>query len=253
MNSLRLPFLIVLLIGCAITAGVSAAANPPVSTGWRLTQKHSANGRQNIYVFPERLRVENVDLGYCLIADAQTGKVWVFNDSRKISCSVNWDKFEHSFAKFMSVGGENIAKLKWSRAKDPKKTAIFGLATHCFKAHDDKLYFRGGGGGFVSGGSRVINVEHTMYLADKIKTSPKLIKVFSEMQTVPVLDAVPLKETSFYAEHNKLKTYLDTLAVKEIGDDKKLWTLPKYQQMPKVADVVNVTDKGFLEDIMGKP
>ncbi len=253
MNSFRLRLLFVFLTGCSITAGVCGTATPPVSTGWLLTQKHNANGNQRVYVFPQHLRVENLDLGHTVIADAQTGKVWIFNDTRKISCCVNWDKFEHSFSKFMSVGGENLAKLKWTRTKDPKNTVLAGLPTNCFKAFDEKLYFKGGGGGFVAGGSRMINVEHTLFLASKIKTSPKLIKVFSEIQTGPTLDGIPLKQTSFFAQHNKLKTFLDTLTAKEISNDKKFWTIPKYKEVPTIADVANVTDKGFIEDLIGKP
>lgn len=236
-----------------MTAGVSAAANPPVSKGWLLTQRHSANGIQQIYIFPQRLRVENKDLGNCLIADAQSGKVWVFNDTRKIICCVNWDQFQHTFSKMMSVSGESIAKLKWSKAKDQKKIVLAGLATNCYKAYDEKLYFKGGRAGYVSGDSRMIDVEHTMYVASKIRISPKLLKVLSEMQTAPALDGVPLKQSSFFTQHKKLRVFLDTLAAKEIGDDKKFWTVPKYKQMPTVADVANVTDRSFLEDIIGKP
>jgi hypothetical protein len=244
--------LIAFVVACGISANNSVAA-APTGKGWQLTQKHSANGTQRIFVFPQHLRIENLDLGNTVIADGDTGKVWIFNDTRKISCCVNWDKFEHSFSKFMSVGGENVGKLKWTKTKDPKKTVIAGLDTSCYKAFDEKLYFKGGGGGFVAGGSRMINVEHTLYLASKIKTSPKLIKVLSEMQTGPTLDGIPLKQTSFFAQHNKLKVFLDTLTAKEISDDKKFWTIPKYKVVPTIADVANVTDKGFIEDLIGKP
>jgi hypothetical protein len=253
LNGLWTRTLIAFTVSCSISAGNSTAASAQTGVkGWLLTQNHSANGTQHVYVFPMRLRIENIDLGNTVIADAQTGRVWVFNDSRKILCSVTWDRFEHSFSKIMSVGGESIAKLKWAKASDPKKTVIAGLSTNCYKAYDEKLYFKGGGGGFVSGGSRMIDVEHTMYLASKIKTSPRLVKVFSEMQTAPTLDGVPLKQTSFFRQHSKLKVFLDTLAAKEVGDDKKFWTIPKYKQVPTVADVTNVTDRGFLEDVMGK-
>ncbi len=243
--------LIAFAVGCGISANVGAEAAPAFK-GWLLTQKHSANGNQRIYVFPERLRIENIDLGNTLIADSQTGKVWVFNDTRKILCCDRWDRFEHSFSKMMSVGGESIAKLKWSKAKNPSNTLVAGLATNCYKAYDEKLYFKGGGGGYVSGDSRMIDVEHTMYLANKIRTSPKLVKVLSEMQTAPILDGVPLKQTSYFTQHKKLRVFLDTRDAKEIGDDKKFWAIPKYKLVPTVADVANVTDRGFLEDVMGK-
>lgn len=253
MKSLSSLLLIVFIADCGICAQQTAVAAPASVKGWLLTQRHSANGIQKIYVFPERLRVENRDLGHNLIADAKTGKVWVFNDTRKISCCVNWDRFQHSFSKMMSVGGEDISKLKWTRAKDPKKTVVAGLATNCYKAYDEKLYFKKGTGGFVAGSSRMIDVEYTLYVASKIKTSPRLVKVFSEMQTAPTLDGLPLKQTSLFTQHNKLRGFLDTLAAKEISDDKKFWAVPKYKQVPTVADVANVTDRGFLEDVMGKP
>lgn len=227
-------------------------AAPAHVKGWLLTQRHSANGIQQIYVFPERLRVENKDLGHTLIADAKTGKVWVFNDTRKISCCVNWDRFEHSFSQMMSVGGENISKLKWSRTKDSKRTAVAGLPTNCYKAYDEKLYFKRGNGSFIAGSGHMIDVEYTLYVASKIKTSPRLVKVFSEMQTAPTLDGLPLKQTSYFRQHNKLRRFLDTLAAKEISDDKKFWAVPKYKVVPTIADVANITDRSFLEDVMGK-
>ena len=252
LNSFSLRLLIVFLISCGFSAD-NAALAAPSATGWLLSQKHTANGRQLVYVFPEKLRVENVKMGYTLVADAPSGKVWIFNDQRRIMCCVPWDKFEHSFSKMMEIGGENISKLKWAKAKDPKNTVSSGLKTHCFKATDEKLYFKGGGGGFVSGGSRMVKVDYTIYVAEKITTSPKLLKVLAEMQTSPVLDGVPLREESFFNDYRKQRVFLETQEAKQIPDDKKLWDIPKYRQVRTVTEVTNMTDQTFIEDILGKP
>ena len=220
--------------------------------GWMLKQKHGANGEQVIYVFPQHLRIENTQLGLTIVGDAQTGKVWLFNDRRKLSCCVNWDKFEHSFAKIMQMGGESLPHLNWSKAKNSKGPTIAGLPTTKYVTTDEKLYFGGGGGGFISGGGKKVIIDYTIFVANKIETSPKLLKVLSEMQTTPTLKGVPLQEISFYNDNKKERIFLRTLSAKQIPDDKKLWNIPKYKQVATQNDVASVTDTGFLEDMVGK-
>lgn len=241
---------------CVITTTLNSAfaATTQESKGWLLKQQHTANGQQNVYVFPEHLRIENVDIGHTVIADAKSGKVWLFSDERKVQCCVNWDKFEHTFSKIMQIGGENISKMQWTKAKDSKGPLTAGLETTKYVSSEEKLYFGGGrSGGFISGGGRKIKVDCTLYIADKIKTSPRLIKVFAEMQTTPILGGIPLQEMSFYHSRNKEKVYLKTLSAKQISDDPKLWAIPKYKLVDKPQQVTSVTDSDLIEDMIGKP
>lgn len=252
MNILRRPILTVSLIisVCASPAiAATAEANPK---GWLLNQKHSANGEQKIYVFPQRLRIENTQLGLTIVGDAQTGKVWLFNDRRKLSCCVNWDKFEHNFAQIMQMGGESLPHFKWVKAKNSKGPTVAGLTTTTFISSDEKLYFGGGGGGFIAGGGKKIRVDYTIYIAEKIQTSPRMLKVLAEMQTAPNLGGVPLQEISHYSDNNKERIFLRTRSAEQIPDDKKLWEIPKYKQVATQNDVASVTDAGFLEDMVGK-
>lgn len=241
-----------LLIISAFCLCENAGIAAPTLSGWVLKQKHSANGEQVIYIFPQRLRIENLQLGLTIVGDAQTGKVWLFNNNRKLSCCVNWDKFEHNFAKIMQMGGESLPHFKWTKAKDPKGPVVAGLATTRFVSSDEKLYFGGGGGGFISGGGKKIRVDYTIYAADKIQTSPRMHKVLAEMQTTPNLGSVPLEEISHYSDNNKNRTFLRTLSAKQIPDEKKLWEIPNYKQVATQNDVASVTDAGFLEDMVGK-
>jgi len=252
LNIFRLSILIASLIASAFHSPAIAATTEANSKGWLLKQKHCANGEQRVYILPQHLRVENVHLGTTVIADAQTGKVWLFSDERKISCCVNWDKFEHSFSKIMQIGGESLPQLKWNRAKDSKGPVIAGFPTTKYVTSDEKMYFGGGGGGFLSGGGRKVMVDCTIYATNNITTSPKILKVLSEMQTTPVLSGVPLQEISFYRDRKKTKTYLNTLSATQITDDKKFWAIPKYKQVATPNQVTSVTDGGLLEDMVSK-
>lgn len=249
--SLRLPLLTISLIIGGFSAPRVESAPAQISSGWLLRQTHSANGEQRVYVFPEHLRIENLHLGTTVVADARTGKAWVFNDQRKVCCCVNWDKFEHSFAKIMQLGGESLPHLKWTQVKDKKNTVIAGLPTNKFMAVDEKLYFGGGGGGFISGAGKMVLIDYTIYTASKIVTSPKLLKVLADMQTTPVLSGVPLQQMSLY-DKKRERIFLNTREAKQIPEDKKLWLIPKYKQVSTLAQVNSLTDSGLLEDMMGK-
>jgi hypothetical protein len=252
LNILRLPIFSVALIISVYAPSSIAATTDANPKGWLLNQKHTANGEQTIYVFPQRLRIENKHLGLTIVGDAQTGKVWLFNDNRKLSCCVNWNKFEHNFAKIMQMGGESLPHFKWVKPKDPKGPTVAGLTTTKFISSDEKLYFGGGGGGFISGGGKKIRVDYTIYVADKIQTSPRMLKVLAEMQTAPNLGGIPLQEISHYSDTNKKRMFLRTLSAKQIPNDKKLWEIPKYKQVAKQNDVASVTDAGFLEDMVSE-
>lgn len=253
LTNFRPPLLIALLLFCGGSTTRVESTPAQVSSGWLLVQRHKANGDQLVYVFPEKLRVENTSAGNTLIADANTGKVWIFSDSRKVICSVPWDKYEHSFSQIMQMGGENLTKFKWAPAKDPNKTVIATQTTKCYKAMEDKLLFKGGGGGFVSGGTKRVFVTYTLYTSDKIRIAPKLVKVLSQLQTVPTLDGVPLREESRFSDSLKVRAYLNTVSTKQISDDKKYWQIPKYRQVARVSDVTSMTDTVFIEDLLGKP
>lgn len=253
LTNFRPPLLIALLLFCG-SSTTRVESNPAqVSSGWLLVQRHKANGEQLVYVFPEKLRVENTSAGNTLIADGNTGKVWIFSDSRKVICCVPWDKYEHSFSQIMQMGGENLTKFKWGPAKDPNKTVVAHQTTKCYKAMEDKLLFKGGGGGFVSGGTKRVFATYTLYISDKIRIAPKLVKVLSQLQTVPTLDGVPLREESRFSDSLKVRTYLNTISAKQIPDDKKYWQIPKYRQVARVSDVTSMTDTVFIEDLLGKP
>lgn len=118
-------------------------------------------------------------------------------------------------------------------------------------AVDEKLYFGGGGGGFISGPARKVLVDYTIYTASKIVTAPKLLKVLAEMQTTPVLSGVPLQQMSLY-DKKRERIFLNTREAKQISEDKKLWVIPKYKQVSTLAQVTSLTDSGVLEDMMGK-
>lgn len=250
MNGFCRFFLPAFLITSLISTPADAATKASLK-GWMLEQKHAANGHQIIYVFPEKLRVENTDIGNTLIADEQSGKVWVFSDRRKLACCVDWNRFEHSFSKMMQVGGENTSKLSWKLSKEPEKTVVAGLATRAYKASDEKLYFKGGGGGFMSGGSKHVKVSYTSYIAETIPISPRNCKVLAEMQTMAVLGGVPLRGTLH--REGRVRTDLDTISAKQVPNDNKLWAVPKYKLAASVGDVTNVTDEGFIQDLLGKP
>jgi len=253
LNSFRLPLFIVSLIVCSVSAPRAESAPAQASSGWLLAQRHKANGDQLVYVFPEKLRVENTSAGNTLIADANTGNVWIFSDAKKVICTLPWDKYEHSFSQIMQIGGENLTKFKWGPAKDPNKTVIASQTTKCYKAMEDKLLFKGGGVGFVSGGTKRVFATYTLYTSDKIRIAPKLVKVLSQLQTLPTMDGVPLREESRFSDSMKVRAYLNTTSTKQIPDDKKYWQIPKYRQVARVSDVTSVTDTVFIEDLLGKP
>ena len=210
----------------------------------------SAEGRWNTG------RQENPNLGYTVVADADSGNVWTFNDARKMVCCLKWDRFEHNFSNLLDLGGENMARMKWSPAKEKKGPVILGLETETYEAKGDRFTFKGSGGrgGFISGGGKTENIDFTVYTARKIVTNSKLLKVLCQMETIPIMGGVPLRQTSYYPNRNPkiLRVRFDTSAARKISDDKKLWAIPKYKTVVTVTEVASQTDKAFIKDLLGE-
>ncbi len=257
---MALPRVLFVLIALSVAEG--ALLSMPLQAwcqsekGWLLTQTHPANGKQKVFVFPSHLRIENPNLGYTVVADADSGNVWTFNDARKMVCCLKWDRFEHNFSNLLDLGGENMARMKWSPAKEKKGPVILGLETETYEAKGDRFTFKGSGGrgGFISGGGKTENIDFTVYTARKIVTNSKLLKVLCQMETIPIMGGVPLRQTSYYPNRNPkiLRVRFDTSAARKISDDKKLWAIPKYKTVVTVTEVASQTDKAFIKDLLGE-
>ncbi len=73
--------------------------------GWILKQKHITNGRQSLFVSPKKLRIDNMDTGYSMIADAPRGTLTLHNKSKQLRITIPITEFNSKLARaFVYIG-----------------------------------------------------------------------------------------------------------------------------------------------------
>ena len=218
--------------------------------GWKLSQKHIFNGREEVYIFPSLLKVKFVDLGYTLISDNKVGTVSVYSDSKKIRCLLPIDKFHSSISSTLSIASECPAGLSWRpcTVRSPGEPAK--IAGKWYSAVELKNMFKGSPhGGFLAGGRRVEHCTHMLFVTDSIKVAPRLNKIFCEMQGEPDLQALPLNQFCNYLETHDRKSWLKTEVLEPVKLDLLSMKVPDYP-LASQLDVTTPSQSNIFEDLL---
>lgn len=254
-KSKDLPRLKVALV-CAVV-GFVVLSKPAVCAnkgelGWLLEQKHNMNGRQRMFISLTKVRVDNLDLGYSLVADVAHSTVSVFHPKKKLRYSTPLEKFSWRLSKaFLYANAEAPPAAKWKKVASGRTN---DLTSDCFRCSEETTYFRGSkvGGGYLAGSKRKATVTYSVFVTNEIATSSALVKVIDELQGVPpLIPGFPLFMKSYYSDTRTTRIPIETKEVKKQKLADSVWYVPSGYKTAKNISEVTSGDMTFLQDLVG--
>ncbi len=234
------------------SAAADGAENLRDEPGWMIQQKHIMNGRQRLLITPTKLRVDNLELGYSLIADSKLSTISAFNSKRGLRFSMPIEKFRWRLAKaFLYANAEAPEVSMWKKVESVK---IQNTLADCFRCSEETTYFKGSkvGGGFLAGAKRKATITYSLFVTKEIPIAPVLMRVIDELEGVPQFSGVPLFMKSFYGDTRTNRIPFETTEIRRQKFKSSIWTVPNQYKTAKDISEITSGDMGFLQDLVNE-
>lgn len=239
------------LIGIALLV---AWCNPGLGAdsvdGWMLVQEHAVNGKQVLYIAPHSLRIDNMNIGYTVIADSKTQTIDFFNDRRKLRYKAPLKSFNYELVKMVrSMLGDDPTAVQWKKVKDG---SVGNLGVKCYEASDTSTTFSGSrNGGYLAGAKHVATVHFSLSVSKDILTTKEFSRLVAELEGTPDLGGIPIRQFCTFSDSAAVRTNLETTEGKHIAIDTTKWQVPTgYKQANKLSEIMSLEIPG-VEDLLG--
>lgn len=218
--------------------------------GWFVSQKHKMNGRQDLFICPTKIRIDDVDLGYSVIADSNSKALTVINSSKRVRFRQPLDRIVSKIARAsIYINIEIPPTAAWKKCDEPR---VSGPRMACYTCDEKGNEFSGQGrGGYLAGKKRKLNVRHTVWFSEDIQIFKSLSNVIGDMQGSPHLGGVPLRMQSQTSDLEPPVLQFDTLRASRQKISSKQFIIPANFKDAKHISEVTSGDSGLLEELLG--
>lgn len=238
---------VVFAIALSIVNGHVAVAANGVEDGFVISQKHTCNGKQVLYICPNKIRIDNLDPGYSIIADATNGSMWFISTKKQLRFRQPIGKYKSKLAKMSFYANLEIPSVStWQRCYDEQ---ILNLKGTCYCSQDAINRFSGSGGYLVSK-SRKSVLRYSVYVCKAIRVAKSLEVMLNELQGTPQIGGVPLKFITQTGDQRKYK--IETLKVSRQSIAREKWAVPAQYKEAKSEVAVTSGDSSLLEEFVGR-
>jgi hypothetical protein len=228
-------------------------AAPPASLGattqpgWRMEQKSFAAGKVVVYMTPKMLRVDNPELMFTIIANADDGTVNLFNRAKKLRHKVPLKNFHLHMTTVLSFSEGVIlpASVKWKKSPKGK--------LQCYQAKNVETMFRGAkAGGYLAGNKYEKEITYDACFDESLGLTKELCAVLCEVLGMPNLGGVPVSEIKQYG-HGDSRVELETKNIKAAPFGPDWFALPSaYKYADNINDIITRGDGTILDEFLGK-
>lgn len=236
----------------AAYAVIAPSARAQTTEVWMVKQHHIVNGNLVFYISPNALRMDNVDAKYSMIANAKDGMIYFFNDSTHRLYKSPLKHFIYLQQKLIGtfINEKDSALQHWQ--KDPQSVNVGKLRATQFKASGHYTSFvEGQAGGYLKGNKRAVFVSQFIFLSRDIPISKELLHVYCEIQDLPELGGLPLRQLNMVDKRNNVRCVLDTSDAKPMKIPANNFKVPQtYKQTKMVGEVTNEDTTG-AEALLG--
>lgn len=230
----------------------SIAAGPAKIDGWKFSQKHNINGRQNIFICKKAVRIDNLDLGYSMIADATAGTVVLFNSNKKLRHTKRLNEFAHQLARPFMYASSDIPPV--SGWKKNGITSAGNIKAEWYRTEEGTTFFAGNrkSGGFLAGPKREATETHDLLICRETGVAPVLSKFLSEFQCTPDIGGVPFELRTKYSDSKNVRVIFHTVGTSHDKFDSNTWSVPPQCKETSNESSVTSGDGSLLEEIVGQ-
>lgn len=219
-------------------------------SGWVISQKHKMNGRQDLLICPTKIRIDNIDLGYSVIADANSKSVTVFNASKCVRFRQPIDRIVSKIARASIYINIEIPLITaWTKITEQR---ISGMRSECYSCDEKASKFSGQGrGGYLAGKKRSVIVTHTVWFNKEIPIAKSLSTVVSDLQGAPHLGGIALRMQSQSTNLEAPTLQFDTIRIARQKISSKQFVVPANFKDAKHISEVTSGDSALLEELLG--
>lgn len=208
------------------------------------------NGRQEMFICAKKIRIDNLDLGYSVIADADSKSLTVINIPKRLRFRQPIDRIVSKIGRASIYANiETPALSAWKRCKDEQ---LIGFKGVCYCCVEKTSEFSGRGrGGYLSGKRTPLTVTHVIIYDMEIPLSKSLSNVINDFQGTPQLGGVPIKMQNQYSDNSPTIVQFDTLKMSRQKHSAKLFAIdPSYKEAKQITQVTT-GDSSLLEELLG--